>query len=799
MRAAVGRPLASQRYEHTELTLDDLEAWCLAPEAGPKDMTRVPGLLMGSLTADGPRRASTVVSRSAVVLDCDGGAVADLPARVAAALPGTEALLWRTASSTPDDPRWRVVIPLARDVSAVRYPLVGRAVADLLPGVPWDQTCHQAERAVLVPLSATGEPVAYERIPGVPLDPEMLPSAPADPVPSAGKAPSARRDPRTIPGAVGAFNRAFDLARAAEAFDLPYAPTDDPAMWRHVEASGAGLHEVAPGLWHDFHASSPTHGQTLSTFDLVREHLYGSQGPLELDLGVPEGTPVQSLPSHEAMLQHAAGLPDVQTEMAREMLAPIDDAAPAPAVATAAPAAEPAPAAPAATFTVEACEAACEPRSPRAGTRRVDHPRTAAAIAGLDPLMATLGRSVLTGAIGWSEPPPWREGDAQALALLRRTGVAPLEDGDMAHVQQHLARTYAGAGVPEAHARLIIGLAADAPGRRVDPLTEYLDRLEWDGVSRIDSALPGTQDDPWARLAVRRSMIAAVARAFDPGCQVDTSLVLVGPQGTRKSSWVRWLAGPFTVGLGPVGEKDTLIEAHGAWIVEADEGFRTARMGARDADRLKSFLTTRIDTFRLPYGRSAVTRARRFVVWGTTNDEEMLSRDEGTRRWWPVRVDQEIDAADMTDERRDALWAEAVHLYRSGEPWWMADAESAALAESAAQAYVEDDPLESAVREYLDAPRPEGWAEMTEAARRRHMDAVEAGLEQPGGAPVDAVRMDHVLADALRVPADRRGQRVMKQVAGAMRALGWTRRVVHHEGGGATRMWVRPTGGATWG
>ena len=70
-------------------------------------------------------------------------------------------------------------------------------------------------------------------------------------------------------------------------------------------------------------------------------------------------------------------------------------------------------------------------------------------------------------------------------------------------------------------------------------LAVYLDTLTWDGTPRIDTWLLqalNVEDTPLHRTFARRWCISAIARAYEPGCKVDTVLLLVGNQGIGKSS-----------------------------------------------------------------------------------------------------------------------------------------------------------------------------------------------------------------------------------------------------------------------
>ncbi|MFR0872152.1 MAG: VapE domain-containing protein [Oscillospiraceae bacterium] len=71
------------------------------------------------------------------------------------------------------------------------------------------------------------------------------------------------------------------------------------------------------------------------------------------------------------------------------------------------------------------------------------------------------------------------------------------------------------------------------------PVREYLEGLTWDGTPRADAIFIdylGAEDTEYTRTVTRKALIGAVARVMQPGCKHDHILVLVGPQGCRKST-----------------------------------------------------------------------------------------------------------------------------------------------------------------------------------------------------------------------------------------------------------------------
>lgn len=233
-----------------------------------------------------------------------------------------------------------------------------------------------------------------------------------------------------------------------------------------------------------------------------------------------------------------------------------------------------------------------------------------------------------------------------------------------------------------------------------NPLQEWLNGLEWDGVSRVEYMLTdrfGADKDDLTRAMSTCFMVGAVARALDPGCQVDTVLILKGPQGIRKTSGLRALTGPewFASPHINVQSKDTAIALRGRWIVEWAE---LDSMKRSENTAIKAFITERADTYRPPYGKVAKTFPRSNVFTGTTNDDEFLTDATGDRRYHVV----ESSAVDVEGIERDRpqLWAEAVQLYRSGVRWWLSDQLEEARKEANAR-FRQVDPWEALIRDWV--------------------------------------------------------------------------------------------------
>lgn len=219
-------------------------------------------------------------------------------------------------------------------------------------------------------------------------------------------------------------------------------------------------------------------------------------------------------------------------------------------------------------------------------------------------------------------------------------------------------------------------LVAAAHRNPVDPFLNYLEDLEWDQKPRLDEWLvnyAGVEDTTYTRVVGAKILIAAVARAYQPGAKVDTMVVLEGDQGAGKSTMLRALVGRpewFTEVSCRGFDKDTVALIHGPVIVEMGE---LASLKSWEVENTKAFLSREKDDFRPAYGRTKVSFLRRCVLFGTTNAETYLPDTTGNRRFWPVQV--HFCDVDGITEDRDQLWAEAVVQFKAGRQWWLTSEE----------------------------------------------------------------------------------------------------------------------------
>jgi predicted P-loop ATPase len=256
-------------------------------------------------------------------------------------------------------------------------------------------------------------------------------------------------------------------------------------------------------------------------------------------------------------------------------------------------------------------------------------------------------------------------------------------------------------GIPASVGHVGRAIHTVARETRVHPVRDYINALKWDGTPRLDIWLThylGVEDTLYARAVGPRFLISAVARVFEPGCQVDHMLIFEGPQGILKSSALRALAQPwFTDRISNLGSKDSAMEVAGVWLIEVAE--LDALIKATNTT-IKSFITRRYDRFRPPYGKHVINQPRQCVFAGTINPVSGYLKDPtGARRFWPV-VCGVIDETGLVRDR-DQLWAEALVRYRARASWWLETPELEALASVEQELRFEVDPWAETVGDWL--------------------------------------------------------------------------------------------------
>lgn len=244
-----------------------------------------------------------------------------------------------------------------------------------------------------------------------------------------------------------------------------------------------------------------------------------------------------------------------------------------------------------------------------------------------------------------------------------------------------------------------------------NPVLSWVNSRAWDGVSRFaDLADTIVPDDNYPLemrdILLKRWLISAMAAAANTGgFTAHGALVLVGAQGTGKTTWFNNLVCPelrrelvLTGALLDTENKDTIITAVSHWICELGELDATFRKA--DIAKLKAFITQGVDKFRRPFEREDDERDRRTIFCASVNQSDYLVDDTGNRRWWTIPA-KKIDYMHTIDVQQ--LWAEVYEWYKAGERWHLTDEEQAQL-RTINESHEQIDPIAEKIREVCTAP-----------------------------------------------------------------------------------------------
>ena len=759
MKIAVGNSRMDKKWKNREISWEDfcekVSATIRTTETveeyrklkkGAQDSIKDVGGFVAGHVRDGRRKNGHVLCRSMLTLDMDYGK------------PGVwdeinmlhdfQCCVYSTHKHTPEHPRLRMILPLAREITEEEYPAVARMVAKEIGIDLFDDTTYEACRLMYWPSTSINGEFFYEVKDGAPIDPDVYLAKYDDwhdastwPV-SSRQSEAVRRsiseqaDPLEKPGVVGAFCRAYSIEEAIEAFlsDV-YEPSAMNGRFDYIPAdSSAGVVVYDGKFAYSHHATDPVCGKLLNAFDLVRLHRFR-----DLDDKCPQETPVGKLPSFTAMSDFALKDERVRAVFAEDRKAQA-----------------------AVEFSDEDWQNGLELEK---NGRVKDTLDNIVLILDNDPKLAVIGYNELKSTIDFLAPPAWQPIKYPAWT-----------DNDASQLRVYLSENY-GIYSPNKTADALNKVAAK---RKHHPIRDYLNSLPaWDGTPRLDTVLVdylGAEDTPYVRAVTRKTLVAAVARVFVPGVKFDSVLVMDGPQEKGKSTLFNRLAGDdwFNDGLTltDMQDKTGAEKLQGYWIMEIGE---LTGMRKSDIDSVKSFISRRDDKYRASYGRVVESHPRQSIIVATVNGTGGFLRDPtGNRRFWPVNTPggKTRHAWDLTASDAQQIWAEAMVRWKDGERLFL-EGDIKTVAKVMQNAALETDEREGMVREYLDRLLPEGWDGFDLYARRSFLTGSEFGSTEKGVVQREFVSAIEIWAECYgKDPASIR-KMDSYEIGVVLRKLGW--------------------------
>ena len=701
--SSLAKKLATTHYTH-----ETVEQYAKMKKDDQDQIKDVGGFVGGHLK-EGRRRNGHVVNRSFITLDVDF-ATKDLWDDIEL-ITDYAMVAYSTHKHRPNKPRYRLIIPLAEPVSAEAYEAIARKIADGIGMDYFDDTTYQPARLFYWPSTSKDGEYFYRVIDAPVLDPNAVLALYEDwrdtsYWPESSRADSTRKktadkqgDPLEKDGLIGSFCRTYTIQEAIEKF-LPdaYQESTTPGRYTYTGGSTAsGLVVYDDKFAYSNHGTDPISGQLCNAFDLVRIHKFA-----ELDKEAKEDTPINRLPSWQKMIDLVVNDDETKKtigaerlELAAQEFGDVD-------------------------LLDDNAEIDTE------WITKLETNKHGAYVETIDNMLIILrndpniknmvAKNLFNQRLEVKiKNTPWqRNGDFW-------------NDTDDAGLRHYIEKVYGLQG----RQKLIDAFSLVAEEHAYHPVRDYLNSLKWDGAKRLETLFIdylGSDDSEYTRTITRKTLVAAVARIFNPGCKFDQMLTIVGTQGLGKSYIIKKLAGPwFSDSLPDIKGKEAYEALDGVWIMEMGE---LAALRKSEREAIKSYISKQEDTFRRAFARNTTVSKRQCIFIGTTNDNEFLNDPTGGRRFWVLDTNEEKRIKtvwdDLNQSEIDQIWAEAVYYFRKGENIM----ELPPLVQKRATEMQEEHSQHNAyiglIQEYLKIPIPkEGWDDKSLYEKRQWIQATD--------------------------------------------------------------------------
>jgi predicted P-loop ATPase len=690
------------KVKTTIRTAESIEEYRKLSKPKQDEVKDVGGFVGGNLR-EGKRKTGFIEYRSMLTLDMDY-ADAGVWEQITMFYDFT-CCIYSTHKHTTDKPRLRLIIPLSRNVTADEYTAVGRMVASDIGIEQFDDTTYEPTRLMYWPSTSSDGEFVFEKQEGILLDSDKVLSRYMDwrdsskwPVSSRQTSVvkhsiSKQADPLEKDGLIGVFCRSYSIGAAIDKFlsDV-YKPSLLEGRYDYIPAdSTAGVLIYADKFAFSHHATDPACSKLCNSFDLVRIHKFG-----ELDGKADEDIAPSKQPSFKAMQELCITDENVKKCLAQERIEQANT-----------------------EFTI-VDDNWQEKLSINKNGQIKDDLQNLVLIIQHDGNLKGIAYNQHRDGIDVKGKLPWKQ---------VKNG---WNDSDMSALKVYFDKTY-GVWSPTKLKEALIAVAAE---RSYHPVKEYLNALpDWDGTERLDTLLIdylGAEDNEYSRAVIRKTLVAAVARIYEPGTKFDSVLILNGPQGIGKSTFFsrlgsKWFSDSLTIT--DMRDKAGPEKLQGYWLLELGE---LAGIKKTDVETVKSFVSRTDDKYRASYGVNVESHPRQCVVVGTTNSENGFLRDiTGNRRFWPVRVSGDSIKKAWDLKNIEQIWAEVLYVYRKGEDLFLKGNEAQIAISQQADA-METDDREGLVREYLEKLIPENWNAMDLYERRNFLGGGEFGTATVG-------------------------------------------------------------------
>lgn len=715
LNIAIGLNVSSKVWKNTKISWSNLVQKLATPVVTAESYSRfinaskeeqgkikdVGGFVGGFLT-NGRRDKTNVLYRQLITLDIDFSH--DNLWWDFTMLFDCAAAIHSTHKSCPEKPRHRLVIPLDREVSQEEYQAIARKVAGDINIDLFDQSTFDVNRLMFWPSVSSDMEYYFEYQDGPFLEADYILGLYNDwhdttewPMASNNndaiiRAIKKQEDPESKSGIIGVFCRTYSIQEAINTFLSDVYTQAGPDRYTYINGTtAAGLIVYEDKFAYSHHGTDPAGGRLCNAFDLVRIHKFG-----HLDTGKEKDD--KDKKSFKAMEDFASKDSNTKKHIAEEKFAEAKfEFADGETI----------------DFEEDYDNSWTDQLDANTKGEYENSANNLNLIMQNDKFLKDAFKlNIFDNKRYVTKSLPWRKIDC----------VDPFRDVDYSGVRNYIECIY---GIVSSQ-KVDDALALEFEHKRFHPIRDYIKAQKWDGVERVDTLLIdyfGADDNIYTRAAIRKMLAAAVARVFEPGIKFDTALILVGEQGTYKSTFVKklgmdWFSDTFTTVQG----KESFEQIQGAWLIEIAElsGLKKA-----EVETIKHYISKRDDTYRPAYGRTIETYKRQCVFFGTTNNKDFLRDPTGNRRFMPIDVRTEFVkksvADDLTQEEVDQIWAEAYQIYLKNEPLYLTGEEDI-IAKVEQHKHSEIDERKGLIEQYLNTKLPDNWDKMDLYDRRNWLE-----------------------------------------------------------------------------
>lgn len=733
LNIAIGKSRHSAKWRNTTITWGELveklknttrtketyeEYLRLNRKKEKQDEIKDVGGFVGGHLREGRRRIGYVENRSIISLDADFAPPA-LWSEIKM-LAEFAMLVYSTHKHSPEKPRLRILIPLARNVNADEYQAIARKIAEDMGIEYFDDTTYEPNRLMYWPSTAKDAEYLFDVVDLPMLDPDKILAKYTnwkdisywpESTRSAGlrKRKAAKQgDPLTKLGLIGAFCRTYNIHEAIETF-LPEVYEASRTEDRYTYANGStasGLVVYDDKFAYSNHGTDPISGQLCNAFDLVRIHKFG-----ELDKDSKEDTAINKMPSWVKMMELIQNDKKSKITIGKETLDKAKN---------------------------EFSETLEDDNDDNDDNDDIDDNedgeldwlallttnKNGTYESTIDNIYLILLNDPNIKGMARRNIFADRKEITRKMSWIQNSGYwTDIDDAGLRHYLQKVYKLKGKSDIDDAFTLVL-------EKHSYHPVKNYLEKLEWDGKPRMETILCdylGADDTEYTRTVTRKFLTAAIARIYEPGCKFDYMLTLTGVTGIGKSLLAKrlgmeWMSDTLT----DIRGKEAYEALDGVWIMEMSE---LVALKKSDRETIKNYISKQEDTYRKAYNKNVTINKRQCVFIGTTNDNEFLDDPKSTRRFWVVQTHAHKRTGtvwdDFTQKVVDQVWAETIVNYKKGENIMDLPKHIAEQALVIQSEHSQESIYLSAVKDYMERQIPANWYKLTLPQQRAWYNSQE--------------------------------------------------------------------------